>query len=215
MRLILFGPPGAGKGTQAKRLEEAISAPQLSTGDMLRAARRDGTELGKKAGEFMDAGKLVPDEVVVGLIRERIQHDDAQGGFLLDGFPRTIPQAEALQAMLDDAGLKIDHVVSIEVPDEDIVRRLSARRSCPNDGSVFHLEHMPPKVPGKCDQCGGDLVQREDDKADTIRQRLSAFHDQTSPLKAYYKEQGLLQAVDGTQKPDAVFASIQSALGLG
>jgi adenylate kinase len=214
MRVILFGPPGAGKGTQAKRLEEAISAPQLSTGDMLRAARREGTELGQKAGELMDAGQLVSDDVVVGLIAERVQKDDAKEGFLLDGFPRTIPQAEALQGMLDEAGLKIDHVVSIEVPDEDIVNRLSARRSCPKDGSVYHLEHMPPKEEGKCDACGGELVLRDDDKPDTIRDRLSAFHDQTAPLKAFYGERGLLREVDGTQRPDDVFASTRKALGL-
>jgi adenylate kinase len=213
MRLILFGPPGAGKGTQAKRLEDALGTPQLSTGDMLRAAKREGTELGKKAGEFMDAGKLVPDEVVVGLIQERIKKPDCEKGFLLDGFPRTIPQAEALATMLDAAGQAVDHVVSIEVPDENIVRRLTARRSCPECGAVYHLEHMPPKTEGKCDEEGADLVQRDDDREETIKQRLSAFHDQTAPLKAFYEERGLLRTVDGTISPDDVFTAIRSALG--
>jgi adenylate kinase len=213
VRLILFGPPGAGKGTQAKRLEESLGIPQLSTGDMLRAARREGTELGKKAAEFMDAGKLVPDDVVVGLIEERIKKADCDKGFLLDGFPRTIPQAEALQAMLDKAGQAIDHVVSIEVPDDDIVRRLTARRSCPECGAVYHLEHMPPKTEGKCDKDGTELVQREDDREDTIKQRLSAFHDQTAPLKKFYSERGLLRSVDGTQPPEAVFAGVKDAVG--
>lgn len=214
MRLILFGPPGAGKGTQAKRLEEALSVPQLSTGDMLRAARRAGTELGKKAAEFMDNGKLVPDDVVIGLIAERIEEDDAQKGFLLDGFPRTIPQAEALDAMLVEKGIALDHVVSLEVPDDDIVGRITKRRSCPECGAVYHLESMPPKVADVCDKCGHrGLVQREDDNESAVRTRLSAFHDQTSPLKAHYKQRGLLRDVDGTQSPDAVFAAARAAIG--
>ncbi len=214
MRLILFGPPGAGKGTQAKQLEVATGRPQLSTGDMLRAARREGSALGTQAATFMDAGKLVPDEVVIGLIEERIEKPDAGSGFLLDGFPRTIPQAEALERMLQQKGQRIDHVVSIEVPDEDIVRRLSARRSCPNDGSVYHLEHMPPKQPGVCDKCGSALVQREDDKPETIKKRLAAFHEQTAPLKRYYEERGLLRPVDGTRAPNDVTAAIRAAVKL-
>jgi adenylate kinase len=180
---------------------------------MLRAAQREGSELGKKAGELMDRGQLVSDDIVVGLIEERIAKEDCQKGFLLDGFPRTIPQAEALQAMLETAGVAIDHVVSIEVPDDDIVRRLSARRSCPKDGSVYHLEHMPPKQDGKCDECGTALVQRDDDKPETIKQRLSAFHDQTAPLKAFYDERGLLRPVDGTQPPDEVAKGVFAAVG--
>lgn len=213
MRLILFGPPGAGKGTQAKRLEEAYRAPQISTGDILRQARRDGTPLGKKASEYMDAGKLVPDEVVIGIIEERIARPDCGGGFLLDGFPRTIPQAEALEAMLQKRGWSIDHVVSVEVPDEDIVERLSLRRSCPKDGSVYHLKNLPPKTPGVCDVCGTALVQRADDEPTAIKTRLKAFHDQTAPLKAYYKDRGLLRPIDGTRAPDAVFADIRQVLG--
>jgi adenylate kinase len=216
MRMILFGPPGAGKGTQAKRLQEKFGVPQISTGDMLRAARRAGTELGKKAAEFMDGGKLVPDEVVIGLIDERIDDADCADGFLLDGFPRTIPQAEALSDMLSGKGLKVDHVLSIEVPDEALVSRLSQRRSCPECGSVFHLEHMPPKKEDVCDGCGhAGLIQREDDVPDAIRVRLVAFHDQTSPLKSFYKEKGLLRAVDGVAAPDVVFERALSALGLG
>ena len=212
MRLILFGPPGAGKGTQAKELEAATGHPQLSTGDMLRAARREGTPLGKKAATFMDAGQLVPDEVVIGLIAERVEKADAKDGFLLDGFPRTIPQAEALEAMLGAKGQSIDHVISIEVPDEDIVRRLSARRSCPKDGTVYHLEHMPPKQEGICDKCGTALVQREDDEPETIQKRLDAFHQQTSPLKRYYEDRGLLRAVDGTKAPAEVTKAIREAV---
>lgn len=212
MRIILFGPPGAGKGTQAKQLEASTGHPQLSTGDMLRAARREGTELGRKAGEYMDSGKLVPDEVVIGLIEERVLKPDARDGFLLDGFPRTIPQADALQKMLEAKGQRIDLVVSIEVPDEVIVRRLSARRSCPRDGTVYHLEHMPPKQPDVCDKCGEPLVQREDDRPETIQKRLDAFHAQTSPLKRYYEERGLLKAVDGTRPPDDVCKAIQQAV---
>lgn len=214
MRLILFGPPGAGKGTQAKRLEEELGTPQLSTGDMLRAARRGGTELGKKAAAYMDAGKLVPDEVVVGLIEERIQKPECEKGFLLDGFPRTLPQAEALDAMLERRGQRIDHVISIEVPDEDIVHRLSQRRSCPSCGTVYHLEHMPPKEPGRCDKDGTELVQREDDKPETIKKRLEAFHAQTAPLKELYRERGLLKSVDGTKPPDGVHQEIREALGI-
>ena len=214
MRLILFGPPGAGKGTQAKRLEEKLGTPQLSTGDMLRAARREGTELGRKAAEFMDKGQLVPDEVVVGLIEHRIEKADCDQGFLLDGFPRTIPQAEALDAMLAEKGQQIDRVVSIEVPDEDIVRRLSARRSCPSCNAVYHLEHMPPKVEGRCDRDGTALVQREDDRPETIKKRLEAFHAQTAPLKQLYKDRGVLVAVNGTKTPDAVFADILGTLGV-
>lgn len=216
MRIILFGPPGAGKGTQAKQLEASLHLPQLSTGDMLRAARRAGTDLGVEAARYMDQGQLVPDEVVVGLIAERIAEADAASGFLLDGFPRTIPQAEALERMLADRGIAIDVVLSIEVPDEQIVSRLAARRSCPQDGNVYHLEHLPPQRDGACDLCGSALVQREDDQPATIQKRLDAFHSQTAPLKAFYASHGLLRAIDGTKTPEEVAAALQDALrGLG
>lgn len=213
MRLILFGPPGAGKGTQAKRLEAHLGVPQLSTGDMLRAARREGTELGVRAASFMDTGRLVPDEVVIGLIEERIKDDDAQRGFLLDGFPRTIPQAEALSAMLEKRGLHIEHVLSLEVPDDDIVGRITSRRSCPECGAVYHLRSMPPKQADVCDKCGHvGLVLREDDNEIAVRTRLDAFHAQTAPLKALYKKQGLLRAIDGTKEPDRVFDEARKAI---
>lgn len=216
MRIILFGPPGAGKGTQAKHLEASLHLPQLSTGDMLRAARRAGTELGLEAARYMDQGQLVPDEVVVGLIAERIAEADAASGFLLDGFPRTIPQAEALQRMLAGRNIAIDVVLSIEVPDEQIVARLAARRSCPHDGTVYHLEHLPPQREGVCDLCGSALVQREDDQPATILKRLEAFHSQTAPLKAFYASQGLLRSIDGTLNPEEVAAALHEALrGLG
>ncbi len=214
MRLILFGPPGAGKGTQAKRLEADLKAPQLSTGDMLRQAKRDETPLGIEAASYMDGGKLVPDEIVIGLIEERIKQDDCKDGFMLDGFPRTIPQAEALGVMLDKQGLKLDHVLSLEVPDDDIVGRITQRRSCPTCGAVYHLVAMKPQVDDVCDSCGHQgLVQREDDNEKAVRTRLGAFHEQTSPLKRLYADQGLLRTVDGTQHPDDVFEAALKALG--
>jgi adenylate kinase len=213
VRLILFGPPGAGKGTQAKRLEAELNTPQLSTGDMLRAARRDETALGIEAAKYMNDGKLVPDEIVIGLIEERIQQDDCKDGFMLDGFPRTIPQAEALGVMLDKQGLKLDHVLSLEVPDDDIVGRITQRRSCPSCGAVYHLVAMKPKVENVCDNCGHEgLDQRADDNEDAVRTRLGAFHEQTSPLKKLYDGQGLLRTVDGTQAPDVVFDAAKKAL---
>ena len=212
MRLILFGPPGAGKGTQAKRLEEAYRIPQISTGDILRAAKREGTPMGKKAAAYMDGGGLVPDDVVIGIIEERLAKQDAQTGFLLDGFPRTIPQAEALDAMLAKRGWKVDRVVSIEVPDADIVQRLSLRRSCPTCGAVYHLQNLPPQQAGVCDKDGAALVQRPDDEATAIATRLQAFHAQTAPLKRYYEDRALLTAVDGTRAPDAVFGDVRRVL---
>ena len=207
VRLILFGPPGAGKGTQAKRLEAKLKTPQLSTGDMLRAACRDETALGVEAARYMNNGQLVPDDIVIGLIEERIQQEDCKDGFMLDGFPRTLPQAHALGEMLDKQGLNLDHVLSLEVPDDDIVGRITQRRSCPNCGAVYHLRAMKPKVDNVCDSCGHEgLVQREDDNEEAVRIRLGQFHEQTSPLKKLYGEQHLLRTVDGTQDPDDVFA---------
>lgn len=213
MRLIFFGPPGAGKGTQAKRLEAALKLVQLSTGDMLRSAIRAGTSLGKEAASFMDSGKLVPDDVVVGLIQERIQEDDCSDGFLLDGFPRTVVQAEALEGMLSSLKSDIDHVISIEVNDSEIVNRLSQRRSCPECGAVYHLEHLPPAVENVCDSCGHTgLVHRDDDVPESIQARLDAFHTQTEPVKAFYRDRGLLRSVSGSQSPELVFAEIQEVV---
>ena len=213
MRIVLLGAPGSGKGTQAQKLMADRQIPQISTGDMLRAAKKAGSELGKRAAKFMDDGQLVPDELVVGLIAERLECDDCKAGFLLDGFPRTIPQADALDRMLRDRGMGVEHVVSIEVPDDNIVNRLGARRSCPECGAVYHLQHVPPKEENTCDSCGhSGLSLRPDDTETTVRSRLDAFHAQTSPLKDYYGEQALLRSVDGTVSPDDVFALVQKAV---
>jgi len=212
MRVILFGPPGAGKGTQAKRLEEKLKIPQLSTGDMLRAEKAAGTELGRKAAEIMNKGGLVPDDVVIGMIASRIEKPDAQNGFILDGFPRTIPQGEALDHMLKAKGLKIDLVIGIDVPDTVLVNRVVKRRVCP-DGHVYHLETNPPKVAGKCDVDGKDLVQRNDDNETAVMERQGKFHRDTAPLKTLYGPRGILKTVDGTKSIDDVSAAIMTILG--
>ncbi len=214
MRMILFGPPGAGKGTQAKRLEEKLKIPQLSTGDMLRAERAAGSELGRRAAEIMDKGGLVSDDIVIGMIASRIEKPDSKDGFMLDGFPRTIPQGEALDKMLEAKGQKIDVVVGIDVPDDVIVGRVAGRRSCPADGSVYHVSTKPPKVAGKCDACGSDLVQRGDDNETAVRERLAKFHRDTAPLKELYGPRGILKHVDGTRSPDEVFAAVLRVLDL-
>lgn len=201
--LILLGPPGAGKGTQARWIVEALGIPQISTGDMLRAARKAGTPLGKQADAYMSAGKLVPDEVVVGLVAERLREADCVAGFLLDGFPRTIPQAEALDAELARHGRKVSAVVALEVADEALVRRLSGRRTCTACNRIWHLEFDPPPSPERC-ACGGTLLQRDDDKEETIRNRLRVYHAQTAPLIAYYERRGLLRRVDGSGAADEV-----------
>ncbi len=212
MRLILLGPPGAGKGTQAKRLIERYGIPQISTGDILRAAVREGTELGRKAKQYMDAGQLVPDEVVIGIIRERLKEADCARGFILDGFPRTVPQAEALKGVLAELGQALDHVVSIEVPDEDLVERLTGRRTCRGCGAMYHVRFSPPKQDGVCDRCGGELYQRDDDREDTIRARLKVYHDQTAPLVAFYEGEGLLRRVDGVGSVDEIYGRILGVL---
>lgn len=207
-RLMMLGPPGAGKGTQAQRLSESLGVPQISTGDMLRDARRKGTELGKKAGEFMDAGELVPDEVVIGIVKERLSEEDCSGGFILDGFPRTREQAEALEQM----GVELDAVLNIQVPDEEVVARLGGRRSCPNCGAVYHVKFNPPAKAGVCDKCDHELVLRRDDREEAILQRLQSYGAKTEPLVKYYRSRGRLVDIGGQGAPDEVEASINEAI---
>lgn len=204
MILILLGPPGSGKGTQAKRLTGEKQWPQLSTGDMLRAAIKAGTKLGLEAKALMDKGSLVPDSVVVGLIEERVQAPDCRNGVILDGFPRTIPQAEALDVMLEGKGRKVDRVVLFEIPDSELVSRLSGRRTCSKCGTMFHVDSMRPKNAGVCDQCGSGLIQRDDDKAEVIQKRLEVYHQQTAPVAGFYRGQGKLTSLDATQSPNSV-----------
>jgi len=212
MNLVLLGPPGAGKGTQAKRLAARFGIPQVSTGDILRKAVKDGTELGKQAGPIMAAGKLVPDDLVVGIVRERLLQPDAGAGFILDGFPRTIPQAEKLEQALASFKKKLEAVISLEVPIETLVERISGRRSCPRDGSVYHIVQNPPRREGFCDLCGASLVQREDDKPEAVRTRMEAYAADTAPLKDFYARRGLLQVVDGVGAPEAIEAAVVAAL---
>jgi adenylate kinase len=212
MNLVLLGPPGAGKGTQAKRLSARFGIPQVSTGDILRKAVKDGTELGKQAGPLMAAGKLVPDDLVVGIVRDRLLQPDAAPGFILDGFPRTIPQAEKLEQALTGHKKKLDAVVSLEVPIDTLVERISGRRSCPRDGSVYHVVQNPPRREGFCDLCGASLVQREDDKPEAVRTRMEAYAADTAPLKDFYARRGLLQVVDGVGAPEAIEAAVVAAL---
>lgn len=212
MRVILLGPPGAGKGTQAKMLTEKYGVPQISTGDILRAAVAAGSRLGKEAKGYMDRGALVPDEVVIGIVRDRLTEPDCQGGYLLDGFPRTVAQAEALTGMLRELGAPLPTVVSLEVDEEEVVRRLAGRRTCQACGEPFHVEFHPPRREGICDKCGGTLIQREDDKEETIRRRLQVYREQTEPLISYYEKQGLLKTVNGLGETGDVFARIASKL---
>lgn len=213
MNLILIGPPGAGKGTQAKRLVDSLGVPQYSTGDMLRAAIADGTELGRSAQAYMNAGKLVPDDVVIGIIRDTLAAAGRGRGFILDGFPRTVAQADALATMLSSQQEKLDAVVMLDVPHDLIVDRITGRRTCPVDGNVYHLVSAPPAKPGVCDVCGSTLVQRKDDTEEAIRQRLTSYSQWTAPVADYYDAQGLLSHVDGVGDPAEVFDRIQKALG--
>jgi adenylate kinase len=208
MNLILLGPPGAGKGTQAQRIVDRYHIPQISTGDILRAAVKESTPLGMKAKGFMDQGQLVPDEIVIGIIEERLKAKDCDPGFTLDGFPRTIPQAEALQPILTNIEKKIDHVINIEVDPEELVRRLTGRRTCKNCGAMFHLFFQPPKKEGICDRCGGTLYQRADDKEETIRTRLNEYEKQTAPLIQYYQGKKTLRSIQGVGGPDQIFNQI-------
>ncbi len=212
MNLILLGPPGAGKGTQAKKLVADFSIPQISTGDILREAVRNGTEMGKLAGPLMAAGKLVPDQVVIGIIADRLKAPDAAKGFILDGFPRTVPQADALDKMLVGMGRAIDKVISIELAEEVIVERISGRRSCPKDGQVYHVVYTPPKSDGFCDVCGTGLVQREDDKAEKVVERNKQYWEKTAPLIAYYQKKSLLAPINGAGTSEGVYTSINQAL---
>ena len=213
MKIIMLGAPGAGKGTQAKQIADKYSIPHISTGDIFRANIKNGTELGKKAKQYMDQGALVPDELTCDLVMDRIQQDDCKNGFVLDGFPRTIPQAEALDAALGKINEKMDYAIDVDVPDENIVNRMSGRRACLNCGATYHLIFIPPKVEGICDRCGSEIVLREDDKPETVQKRLKVYHEQTQPLIDYYKNQGILKSVDGTQPMDEVFKAIVTILG--
>ena len=209
----MLGAPGAGKGTQAKKIAEKYSIPHISTGDIFRANIKNGTELGQKAKTYMDQGLLVPDELVVDLVVDRVNQDDCVNGYVLDGFPRTIPQAEALDKALKELGQKIDYAINVEVPDENIVRRMSGRRACVGCGATYHVVHAPTRLEGVCDRCGEKLILRDDDKPETVTKRLSVYHEQTQPLIDYYGAKGSLKEVDGTMDMEDVFADICNILG--
>ncbi|MGB5995560.1 MAG: adenylate kinase [Candidatus Deferrimicrobiaceae bacterium] len=210
--IILLGAPGSGKGTQAKKLTESLSIPQISTGDMLREAVRNDTEMGRKAKAFMDQGGLVPDEVVIGIVKERLQAKDCEKGFILDGFPRTIPQAQALDRVVKELGKEIGSVLSLEVDEEEIMERLSGRRSCAGCGAMYHVRFNPPKEEGRCDKCVGTLLQRDDDKKETIRTRLVNYKKSTEPLIEYYRGSGKVHAVKASGNIDTIFANISRLL---
>jgi adenylate kinase len=212
LNLILFGPPGAGKGTQADRLRADFQLPYIATGDMLRANVKDETELGKQAKRYMDAGELVPDDLIVKMAAERLQEADAQDGFILDGFPRTVAQAEALEKQLSELGRRITAAVLIDVPNEEVIRRLSGRRVCVKAGHNYHLEFDPPKHEGVCDQDGSRLIQRDDDKPEVIENRLRVYQEQTAPLVDYYDERGLMRRIDGTRPPAEVHDHIRAVI---
>ena len=213
MKIIMLGAPGAGKGTQAKKIAAKYGIPHISTGDIFRANIKNGTELGKKAKTYMDQGLLVPDELTVDLVIDRVGQDDCKDGYILDGFPRTIPQAECLDAALEKRGEKVDFAIDVEVPDENIVNRMSGRRACVGCGATYHIKYNPTKVDGVCDACGEKLVLRDDDKPETVQKRLGVYHDQTQPLIDYYTSQGILRTVDGTVDIDDVFRAITEFLG--
>ena len=213
MKIIMLGAPGAGKGTQAKMIADKYQIPHISTGDIFRANIKNGTELGKKAKEYMDQGLLVPDELVVDLVVDRLAQEDCANGCVLDGFPRTIPQAEALDAALAAKGEAIDYAIDVDVPDENIINRMSGRRACVACGATYHIVHIPTKVEGVCDRCGEGLILRDDDKPETVKKRLDVYHAQTQPLIDYYTEKNVLKSVDGTVDMSEVFQAIVNILG--
>lgn len=212
MKIIMLGAPGAGKGTQAQMIANKYKVPHISTGDIFRANIKNGTELGMEAKKYMDQGLLVPDELTVKILLDRVAKEDCKDGYVLDGFPRTIPQAEVLDKALAERGESIDYAVDVDVPDENIVKRMSGRRACLSCGATFHLEHVPPKEEGICDRCGKELVLRDDDKEETVLNRLKVYHDQTQPLIQFYKNKGVMQAVDGTKSMQEVFDAIVAIL---
>ena len=213
MKIIMLGAPGAGKGTQAKMIADKYGVPHISTGDIFRANIKNGTELGMEAKKYMDQGLLVPDELTVRILLDRIAQDDCKNGYVLDGFPRTIPQAEVLDSELTKLGDHIDYAINVDVPDENIVKRMSGRRACLTCGATYHIEHVPPKKEGICDVCGSELVLRDDDKPETVKNRLNVYHEQTQPLIDFYTEKGVLKTVDGTVPMEEVFAAITAILG--
>ena len=213
MRIVMLGAPGAGKGTQAKKIAEKYKIPHISTGDIFRANIKNETELGKKAKSYMDQGMLVPDELTISLVMDRFQEPDAENGYVLDGFPRTIPQAESLDAALKKSGSQIDFAVNVDVPDESIIQRMSGRRACVKCGATYHLQYAAPKKDGICDSCGESLILRDDDKPETVEKRLKVYHEQTQPLIDYYAQKNVLKEVDGTQGLEDVFRQIQEILG--
>ena len=213
MKIVMLGAPGAGKGTQADKIAEKYNIPHISTGDIFRSNIKAGTELGKKAKSFIDQGLLVPDEVTIGMLLDRIHEADCENGYILDGFPRTIPQAESLTAALKENGEAIDFALDVEVPDANIVNRMAGRRACLKCGATYHTEFAAPKKEGICDKCGSELVLRDDDKPETVQKRLEVYHEQTHPLIDYYKKKGVLHAIDGTLSMETVFRNIVDILG--
>lgn len=212
MKIIMLGAPGAGKGTQAKMIADKYGVPHISTGDIFRANIKNGTELGMEAKKYMDQGLLVPDELTVKILLDRVAKDDAKNGYVLDGFPRTIPQAEVLEKALAEINDKIDFAIDVDVPDENIIRRMGGRRACINCGATYHVEHVPPKAEGICDTCGNELVLRDDDKPETVKNRLDVYHKQTQPLIDFYEAKGILRSVDGTVDMKDVFSAIVAIL---
>lgn len=213
MKIIMLGAPGAGKGTQAKMIADKYGVPHISTGDIFRANIKNGTELGMEAKKYMDQGLLAPDELTVRILLDRVAQDDCKNGYVLDGFPRTIPQAEVLDSELTKLGDHIDYAINVDVPDENIVKRMSGRRACLTCGATYHIEHVPPKKEGICDVCGSELVLRDDDKPETVKNRLNVYHEQTQPLIDFYTKKGVLKTVDGTVPMEEVFAAITAILG--